>query len=59
MPWDCFFGGSGGNRSEVGRTEGGVTVVWPVCWVVTAEAAEIGGGGGSVACKDRGQGGML
>ena len=28
--WDCFGGESGGNRSEDGRTEGGVEVVWPV-----------------------------
>ena len=28
--WDCFGGESGDNRSEDGRTEGGVEVVWPV-----------------------------
>ena len=28
--WDCFGGRSGGNRSEDGRTEGGVEVVWTV-----------------------------
>ena len=38
----CFLDGSGGYRSEFGRTEGGVLVVWPVDWVVTAGAAESG-----------------
>ena len=37
MPCDCIFGGSGGNRREVGLTEGGVMVVWPVCWVFKAK----------------------
>ena len=52
--WDCFFGGSGGNRCEDGRREGGVKVVWPVGWVVIAGAAEAVGG--CVACKAGGGG---
>ena len=59
MPCDCLFGGSGWNKKEVGLTEGGVMVVWPVCWVVTAGAAEIGGRGGCVACKAGGGGSIL
>ena len=50
--WGCFFGGSGGNRSEVG-----VEVVWPVGWVVVAGAAEAVGG--CVACKAGGGGSVL
>ena len=55
--WDCFFGGSGGNRSEDGQREGGVKVVWPVGWVVIAGAAEAMGG--CVACKAGGGGSVL
>ena len=57
MPRDCFFGGSGGNRSEDGRTEGGVEVVWAVVWDVTAGAA--GGGRGCAFSKAGGGGSML
>ena len=53
VPWGCFFGGSGGNRSEDGRTEGGVEVVWAVVWDVTA------GGGGGCAFPQAGGGGSL
>ena len=57
VPWGCFFGGSGGNRSEDGRTEGGVEVVWAVGWDVTAGSA--GGGGGCAFSKAGGGGSML
>ena len=40
---------SGGNRSEDGRREGGVEVVWPVGWVLVAGAAKVVGG--CDACK--------
>ena len=55
VPWGCFFGGSGGNRSEDGRTEGGVEVVWAVVWDVTAGSA----GGGCAFSKAGGGGSML
>ena len=42
----CNFAG---NRSEDGRREGEVKVVWPVGWVVIAGAAE--GVGGCDGCK--------
>ena len=43
--------------SEDGRTEGGVDVVWPVGWDVTAGAAL--GGGGCAFSKAGGGGSML
>ena len=52
--WGCFFGGSGGNRSEGGQREGGVEVVWPVGWVLVAGAAKVVGG--CDACKAGGGG---
>ena len=55
--WGCFFGGSGGNRSEDGRREGGVEVVWPVGWVLVAGAAKVVGD--CDACKAGGGGRVL